>query len=491
MFKFQLIPFLPFIALILNFLTSLSTKKSLTENLRNKISLFFAALLIIGGISVRNLDQSLTINLFNLSNGFSFELSLHSSCAFLIEALGIFWFLLAVYSDRYFSTNQGQSRSVVGSQILIVVGFLSAIILSKNFLTALLFYQLLALTSYLVAKYHSTPKGAKSVNNFGIFLIGSSSLLFLAVALIFKISGQMDFVFGGIFNSAQMPVGHFGKILIFLAISILSIAFTPFYLFFNKLYSLKPPIIILTLVSFGFAILSLFFKIIIGIFGIKFFANLFEQINHYNSISIILGFNLLVSAVFALLSSNLKQILTLLFFNQLILAIFAFLTFGLGYKQMQIVILSFVFSQVLIFICVGNINLYLKNSGTKSLSGIFRALPLSSLAFIFALLSFVGLVPALPLFEKYYLFKNIWQSEDWIHATILIANVGTCFLCVIKIIYPMLVSTNKRNNSDFQIIAKNEARKIERNLSLTLPMLLIPLILFVFSFPPIFNFFIK
>ncbi|MFT6077828.1 MAG: formate hydrogenlyase subunit 3/multisubunit Na+/H+ antiporter MnhD subunit [Rickettsiales bacterium] len=455
------------------------------------MSIFFATLFIIGGFGIQNIDQSLTINLLNLPNGFSFDLALHSSSFLLIEILGFFWLMLAVYSSRYFLISEDLHRTAFCRKILIIVGFLSAIILSKNLITALLFYQLLALTLFLVAKNHSPQKSITSAQNFGFFALATSSMMFLSVALIFKISGQNDFILGGFFDKSQMSIGHFSLLLFFFAISIFSIAFLPVHLLFNRIYSLKPPTLILILVSFGFAVLILFFKIITSVFGIKFFADLFGQINHYNWITIVLGLNLFTSIVLALLSSNLKKILTLLFYNQLILAIMAFLTFGLGYKQMQIVMLSFVFGQILIFICVGNINLYLRNSGAKSLSGVVRKLPITSLAFVFALFGFAGLVPAIGFVEKYYLFKNIWQDEAWISAAILIINVLFCLLCAAKIIYPMMGRLKKSDDYDFQIIAKNEARRIEWNFSFIMPILAIMLMMFIFSFPQIVNLFIK
>jgi formate hydrogenlyase subunit 3/multisubunit Na+/H+ antiporter MnhD subunit len=101
------------------------------------------------------------------------------------------------------------------------------------------------------------------------------------------------------------------------------------------------------------------------------------------------------------------------------------------------------------------------------------------------------LVPAIGFVEKYYLFKNIWQNEAWLNCAILIANIGFCLLCSTKIIYPMLGSLPKNDDSDLQIIAKNAARRIEWNFSFILPILAIPLIMFIFSFPQIVNFFIK
>jgi len=473
MIKIQLLPFLPFIAFLMVFFCN---KFSRFENFGDKISALLAILFLITSFKLKNLQKSVSLiflelpALFNSRFDFGFDFDANQMPLLLL--LGIFWLLACLHHNRYFVVNENYQKGKFHSFLLLIIGFLSAIILSQNLLTILLFYQLLAGAIYFTAHYFSPSRAIKSVKYFGFFILATSSLLFLATALTLKISGQINFTQGGVFAN-PIDIWQFSLLLFFYILAIASIAFVPVYLFFGNLYYLSPPVIVAILLGFAFASLVLLFKVISYIFGTKLFAIFMPQINHYHLLTIAISLNLLASAIMAVISKNLKQIVTWLFFNQMIAVIMAFLVVGLSIKKMQIVIASFVLGQLLIFIAIGNINLYLKASEGKILNGIFYKLRITISALIFALLNLSGLIPSIGMVEKYWLFRELINDKSLVSGLVLLANIGLVFFCGLRMVYPMLEISSKNNSQQNYEIAK----KIELDLSLILPTLLLPLIL--------------
>lgn len=463
----------------------LARKLPKLSNLDAKISTLFAFLFLIGSSGLINISGATTLNLLPLPNGFSLAFLINSSKALLLLVLGIFWILTSIHSNRYFTILGDVRKSKFNILFLAIVTCLAGIILSKNLITTFLFYQLIALFLFLVANDFRGQQSNRSAKYFGIFILGTSSFFFLAMALSFKLSGQIEFMQGGIFLENTRSMWKLSLTLFFYLAAIGTIAFVPFYLLFNNLYFLPSPAIIAVLTSFGFVSAVLLSQVISEIFGIRLFANIVDKINQNHLLTIFLALNLISSAIWALLSKNLKQILTLLFFNQLIAILMAFLVIGLNAKKMELLILSFVLTQSLIFIVVGNINLYLKSVENKSLNGIFYKIRLTILALIFALFNLIGLTPAVGMAEKYWLFRDVINNGSALIGAILIVNLLICLACIAKMIYPMLEIS--KENYDEQ--SDSVGRVVEKDLRLITPIIIIPAILFSFAIPFVTNYF--
>ena len=483
MIKIQLLPFLPFIALLLVLFCNKFPKLS---NVGDKISALMAILFLVTSFGLRNLSNAVSLNFLNLPSNFNFAFSFSANQMLLLLLLGVFWLVTCLSGNRYFAIIEDEGRGKFNALLLLIVGFISGIILSKNLLTILLFYQFLALTLHFTASYFSPIRSVRAAKYFGFFILATSSLLFLAAALTFKISGNIDFIQGGVFDKIAIDIWQFSLLLFLYVLAIATIAFVPLYLLFGNFYYLKPPIIILVLIGFAFPALVILLKVIMYLFGAKLFGIFINQINHHNVLTIALAVNLLPTAILAIISKNLKQILIFLLFNQIIMVVMEFLVFGLNLKQMEIVIASFVLGQLLIFIAVTNINLYLKGSEDKTLNGVLYKLRITILALIFALLNLSGLIPAIGMAEKYWLFKDVINDKAVLNGLVVLINIGLCLVCSVRMIYPMLEISSKNNNPKNYQTAKD----IEWDLSLILPTLFLPALLFIMAFPFVTNFLI-
>jgi formate hydrogenlyase subunit 3/multisubunit Na+/H+ antiporter MnhD subunit len=133
---------------------------------------------------------------------------------------------------------------------------------------------------------------------------------------------------------------------------------------------------------------------------------------------------------------------------------------------MQISIISFVLSQMLIFLSIGNISIYLKESAHKNLNGIFHKLRITIIGLVAALFNIAGLFPGVGMLEKYWLFRQIIKNNLTIEGIILCANLFLVVAIIIKTILPMVeIATKKGNQMDYDI-----AKDIETDFSLVMPI---------------------
>lgn len=468
----KILPFIPLISLFINF-------SVLKFNKIDKFAHFSATFLaILFFVQSWNLGDNYSLELLSLEflrmpSDFVLALNISAKNKFLLLTLAIIWLNLIIYSKQYFSALKQEDHKAYFNFFLPLIIFLIAgLILSKNLLTLLFFYQFLSLVIYFALSCFAGKKSAKSIRNFGIFLVISPIFFFLAASMTFFKIGEIEFVSKGIFGGGN--VSELFLIFAFYLIAICAIAFAPFYLFFKNLHFLNPPILILSLISFGFLSIILLLKVIFGIFGAQLFNSLIDQ----NSFLLIfLAANLFLSAFLAIYSQNLKQILVYLFFNQLILLVIIFLFFGLNAKRMQIISTSFLLGQALVFLIFSNIGLYLKSSKTPNIVGIFAPLKLNVLALIFIFLNFAGLITAVGFVEKFWLFQDASRENSLINIIILALNIGLILFLAVKLIWPMLV----KNPHNSQL--RNAGKNLELNFALMLPIILIPAILFLLSFP--------
>ena len=399
MIKAQLIPFLPILALCLVFGLSRFANSSLW--FVNKISLACSFLFLVCCFGLTKLAQPISFNLLSIKSGLSFAWIISKDNMLFLLLIGWFWLALEVYAKSYFLKSRDAKINQFRILLLSIISVLTFLILGKNLLSALLCYQFLVLILCFVSWQFAPTIDHKSAKNFSLFLSLSSALLPLATVFTFKIVGNLEFIEGGIIAISKINLWQYSLLFCFYFISLALIAFVPIYLLFSNLHNFSPPVIITILLSFALGTLLLLFKIIFYIFGHKLFINFSKIIDYHHLITITLTLNLLACGLLAIFSKNLKQILIFLFFNQMIFVVIEFFNFGLNVRQMQIVMIAFILSQLTIFLIIGNINLYLKTSADKTLNGIFYKLRITILMLILILFSIVGVLPGAGMLDKY------------------------------------------------------------------------------------------
>jgi len=289
--KSQLIPFLPIFALCL--IVILTKSKNLSLYLSGQISLAFSILFLVSCFSLKALANPISFNLLSIGDNLNFAWILDRDNWLFLFFIGWFWLVVEFYSKSYFVKSGDSKINQFRPLFLGIITILTFLVLSQNMLSAMLCYQLLILILCFISLQFAPQINQKSAKNFSSFILFSSVFLPIATALIFKIAGNVDFVYGGIIVADKINLWQYSLLFCLCSISLALIAFVPIYLLFNNLHHFTLPIIITILASFAFSSLFLLFKIIFYIFGNKLFINFNKIIDYHHLITIIICLNLL------------------------------------------------------------------------------------------------------------------------------------------------------------------------------------------------------
>lgn len=477
--KEQILIFLPIIALF----STVALKKYPT--LANKIILLLASGFLLIAIKAISGPTITSLSFFNLGVGINAGFVFDKMSTLFLLLLGGLWLLTSLYASRYFAINNAidNSENNHGYQFNVLLAALvqcsMLIMVSKNLISVVIFYQALAFVLYIFCRSFVHKSDTKSANYLAGSLFIGAIFLFLAAVASYKILGTTDFM--DVVKNYDLDSWSFAGLLTLYLLAIAVIAVLPIYWLYIDLYHLSPVLIVTIIVGgMGLNNLVILFKIINHLFVAKTFSFYVDQINQQYFLTAVLLANLFLSAGLAIFSKNLKKILTYLFFNQFIWVVSLFLIFRLNTNQMAVVLLSFVLSQALIFFCISNISLYLSQAQEKTLNGIAYKLRITVILLAFALLNIVGLVPAIGLVEKYLIIKQIIiRNHALINGLIFLVNVALNIICIVKILYPMIEISSKNNNPKSYEVAK----EIEYDLSLILPILLLFLTMVLLIYP--------
>jgi formate hydrogenlyase subunit 3/multisubunit Na+/H+ antiporter MnhD subunit len=421
-----------------------------------------------------NYDGGLNpISLIPISEGLDIGFSVTNVSLIIALIVTFIWLIITVYSNEYFVFSNDKRFFAFKLFSILLVEFIILIIFSKNLISMFLFYQCLIFCLYFFSTYFMYEKDSKASHGFTFSLLASSFFMFLAIVLTYKTTGTTEFSNSGIFSNLSYK--RYFALLVLFILSIASIAIFPMQIFFKRLYALSSPVIIMVFViSYGMVNLLILLKVILNIFDFDYYIKNTNNLNLSYILNIVVAVNLIASAIFAVIQNNLKKILIFLFFNQLIFAFFLFLILNQSIDQFIIIIISFILSQTLIFLCLGNINIYLLKSKKKMVAGIFYKLKNTSFLLSFALLNLIGIVPAIGLVEKYMLIENYLIEDFDYNLIIIFANIVLVGVAIIRILAPIASGDKNQDPHDIAL-----ARKIDLNISLMVPSFTIAALMFL------------
>ena len=399
-------------------------------------------------------------------------------CLFLLT---FFWIIFVFYSQRFFQISDAKNATNIKSFFAIIIAFLNLIIISKNLLSVLFFYNCLIILCHFFATKFLYKKQNSFTHFFTFLLYLESIFLFLAIVATYKFTGQIDFVAEGIISDSLSDIQYSIILTLYLGGLFMAI-FIPSYLLYRNLINLDPIIIyILFFLAYGLSTLYIFTKILAFTFGFKSFALMGE--NFLQIIEWIFLVNIFATSIFLLFSKGLKSSFFYLFFQQFLFALFSIFIFAIYDKSaVCLALFSFLLSITLIFLTTSNFILYLSKSEHKWLGGLFYNLKITSLLFIFAIFNLIGLAPGIGAVEKFYLIKILFQKELIVPGIIFGINFISLLLFAWKVIYPLFLHDPE---SDPEISAEEIksageiAKAIDFDSSLILTALIVAVTIFL------------
>jgi hypothetical protein len=126
--------------------------------------------------------------------------------------LNFFWIVFVFYSQRFLHLIQARNIQSLKIFFTLIIAFVNLIIISKNLLSILFFYNcLIILCHFFSIKFlHKTE--TKFSNFFTFLLYFESIFFFLAIVATYKFTGQIDFIEGGIISEVNDRLAAVGSV---------------------------------------------------------------------------------------------------------------------------------------------------------------------------------------------------------------------------------------------------------------------------------------
>ena len=459
-------------------------------NIVSKTSPVFFLAALVGLYGSVGADGSyLTIS--QISKGLSFGFGVDGLAINFLFFLDFLWLVFVFYSHRFLSL--GEVKNINNSKLFfaLIIALVNLIIISKNLLTILFLYNALVILCHFFAAKFLYKNVERFSKLFTFLLYFESIFFFLAIVGTYKISGQIDFVSGGIILDDSNPVQHVILLISYFVGLFLSILF-PSYLIYRE--TKIDPIFAYALFFLAYALSSIY--ILIKLLGFTFGFELFASIMHKIGFEVfewIFLINIIIASSFLIFSKSLKSAFFYLFFQQFIFTLLEIFIFAIFNKaKIGIAFLSFSLSLTLILFSISNFILYLNKSEEKEFYGLFYSLKVNTILFIFAGLNMLGVAPGVGVVEKFFLIKILLKKKLVVSAIAFVINIMSLAIFMWKICYPLFLNPQKTSSQTDITLAKN----IDFDSNLTLPSFVIALslVLLLVFFPllelipnPIFN----
>ena len=329
-------------------------------------------------------------------------LQLDNLSSFILIAIGLFGFLISLYSIKYME-GTGRLREYY-AYILWTIGASCGVVLANNLILLLIFWGFLGLTLYLLIGING-PNASNAAKKTFIIVGGSDSLMLLGILLIWlRVSPQMS-IFSLSMDRINIPL--FGGVAIVAYFCLAIAAFTkagamPFHTWI-------PDMAHVSLVSVT-AFLPASLDKLLGIYLlVRISTSLFIMNYAMNLILLIVGSITIIAAVMmAMIQSNLKKLLAYSTISQV-----GYMVIGIGTGNPIGIagglfhMLNHTIYKSCLFLCGGAVEQRAKTANLNKLGGLALFMPITFITFLIAAFSISGVPPFNGFFSKWMIYQGI------------------------------------------------------------------------------------
>ena len=380
------------------------------------------------------------------------------SIAFKVDAFGILfaiiasclWIVTTIYSIGYMRSLKEHAQTRFFACFALALSATLGVAFSANLLTLYLFYELLSLSTYPLVTHHQDKEARSGGRKYLMYLMGTSIGLALpAILIVFALTGTLDFVQGGLFQTG-VPVGVLLPILIILFLYGFGKAgLMPLHSWLPGAMVAPTPVSSLlhavAVVKVGvFCVI----RVITGIFGTEFltFTNMVPLITY------IAGFTVITASLIALSQDNLKRRLAFSTIGQL-----AYIIMGVGLaSELGVIggvthIAMHAFGKITLFFCAGAIYVATGQKYISKMVGIGKRMPLTMAAFFIGSLSVIGIPPTGGFISKWMMLQGALQADMfWIMVIYLVSSfLNACYF--FPIVYKAFFCTKEASQYEDKV----------------------------------------
>lgn len=348
---------------------------------------------------------------------------------FALIASGL-WILTSIYSIGYVRGNNEKKQTRYFASFAVCLSATIGIAFSANLLTFVIFYEILTIATYPLVIHKENNEAISAGRKYLIYTLTAGVLLIAASAIIYSLTGTMEFKVGGILEGVNLSSDTV-LILFFLFLSGVGVkaGIMPLHSWLPTAMAAPTPVS---------ALLHAVAVVKSGVFGVvRIVGFIFGPVVMENfGLNIILiafaSSTIILASILALKQDNLKRRLaysTISHLSYIILGV-ALLS-PAGFTGGIFHIATHATMKITLFFCAGAIYVNLHKENISQIDGIAKVMPWTITAFIIGSMGLAGIPPINGFVSKFFLAYGAIQSDMIVLIVILILsgllNVGYFF----------------------------------------------------------------
>lgn len=381
---------------------------------------------------------------------------------FTVEPLGLgfaliassLWFVTVVYAIGYMRAHEERNQTRFYTFFAIAIATTIGAALAGNLLTLYLLYEALTLATYPLVTHGGGAEDRAGGRRYLFILFGTSlTMLLLAMAWTYSLTGTLQFTEGGIFlHDGVLPAGiGAGTLALLYALFLFGTgkaALMPFHRWLPAAMVAPTPVSALlhavAVVKLGvFTVL----KVTVYIFGLEIMGDLDAgAVMRY-----VAAATLLIAAVIAIREDNLKRRLAYSTVSQLAYIVLAA---AIGNELSLLAggmhIATHAFAKITLFFCAGVLLVSLHKTRVSELDGVGRSMPVTMVAWVVASLSVIGMPFTGGFWSKWYLAQGSIEAGHYLMTAVILLG---SLLAVGYLLPPAIRAFRKPDRGSEHVVA--------------------------------------
>jgi len=362
------------------------------------------------------------------------------------DAMGVFfalvasslWIATSLYSIGYMRGLKEHKQTRYFASFAVCLSATMGIAFAANILTFLIFYEILTVATYPLVIHKETKEAISAGRKYLAYTLSAGILLIAATVLTYKLTGNLDFKAGGIFDPTSLPRQRAWILfLLFLGGVGVKAAIMPLHSWLPAAMIAPTPVSALlhavaVVKSGAFGVLRL-----VGfIFG--------PTLMHLYGLDILLAtlacLTIITASLLAFRQDNLKHRLAYSTVGHLsYIVLGAALLSPAAFAGALLHLLNHAFLKITLFFCAGAIYVTMHKEKISELKGVGHAMPWTMGAFTIATIGLMGVPPLNGFISKWEICLGSLQAGTFLPLIILIIsgllNGGYLFPIIYKAYY--------------------------------------------------------
>ncbi|MEX0798508.1 MAG: monovalent cation/H+ antiporter subunit D family protein [Bacteriovoracaceae bacterium] len=356
------------------------------------------------------------VTLFNIAPDIGFTLKVDAfGLYFALIASGL-WILATIYSIGYMRGHGEKNQTRFFASFALSLSATIGIAFSGNLLTFIIFYEILTLATYPLVVHKGDEKAIRAGRKYLAYSLTAGVLLIVGAGWIYGLTGEINFVPGGIFSESlinSLPQASAWILFCLLLVGFgVKSAIMPFHSWLpNAMVAPTPVSALLHAVAVVKSGVFAVVRIVHFVLGT-------EMMQHFNLhilLGALAGATIIIASLIALRQDNLKRRLaysTIGHLSYIVLGVALLSPEGLVGGILHIS--AHAFMKITLFFCAGAILVHVHKENVSDLNGIGRAMPWTMGAFTIGALGLAGIPPINGFVSKWFLVAGTVQAETYV-----------------------------------------------------------------------------